>query len=59
MLKCEKYMMFRGVMRITFTGKKPIEVYSTWLYRPDVNFWYGNGSSYHESICEVILDETL
>ena len=58
MLKCEGYKMFKGVMRITpKTDKvKPFEIESIWLYRPDTKCWYGDGRSFSESICEVILD---
>ena len=60
MLKREGYKMFKGVMRITPKNDKikPFEIESVWLYRPDTNCWYGDGNSYHESICEVIVDAT-
>lgn len=59
MLKLEGYKMFKGVMRITPKSEsvKPFEIESTWLYRPDTEYWYGDGRSFHKSICEVVRED--
>ncbi len=60
MLKCEGYMMFRGLMKIAPPNPKfPEEkVRGVWLYKPEYECWYCNGRSYDASICEVEEDET-
>ena len=58
MMSCEGYKMFRGIMRIIPKNPKfPCEDINTvWLYKPEYDCWYGNGSSYPAEICEVIED---
>ena len=60
MISCEGYKMFRGIMRIV--PKNPNisckDIESVWLYKPEYDCWYGNGSSYPADICEVIEDVT-
>lgn len=60
MINVEGYKCFRGIMRISpkIEGFKPIDIYGEWLYKPDTCCWYGKGSSYHESICEIVNDKT-
>ena len=60
MLKCENYMMFCGVMRITpkSNDMQPYEVEGTWLYKPEYACWYCKGSSYPKEICSVVVDNT-
>lgn len=60
MIKVEGYEAFRGVMRITPKNPKfpPIEIDADWLYKPEFNCWYGNGSSFDACICEVVEDRT-
>ena len=41
MLQCDGYKMFHGTATITpANGKPPFDVTGTWLYRPDVGYWY-------------------
>ena len=64
MLKCEGYKMFHGIMTIT---PKPVGEYKipsmdiegVWLYKPEYDCWYCNGSSYPAEICQVKVDETV
>ena len=60
MLKCEGYMAFRGTMRVSPTNPKfqMQEIRGDWLFKPEFNCWYANGSSYPAEICEVVEDET-
>lgn len=60
MLKCEGYKMFRGTMRVTPTNPKfpQVDITGDWLYKPEYDCWYCNGSSYMAFICEVVNDET-
>lgn len=52
--------MFNGVMSII--PKNPNfpyeEIEAIWLYKPEYDCWYGNGSSYPADICEVLEDKT-
>ena len=46
MLKCEGFMMFKGRMTITpgpTAKREPYEVHGTFLYKPDLNYWFVNG----------------
>lgn len=58
MLKCEGYKMFKGKMRIMpkCANVQPFEIEATWLYKPESNCWYGNGSSFMAEICEIVED---
>lgn len=60
MIRVEGYKAFRGVMRIIPKNEKfsPYEVEGDWLYKPEYDCWYGKGSSYPASICEVVEDYT-
>ena len=54
MLKCEGYIMFKGVMKINETDY----VDGIWLYKPECECWYCAGKSYPKSSCEIIIDNT-
>ena len=65
-LEAEGYKMFKGVMEVTCytidikakkrtSEKKYIE--GTWLYKPDTECWYCNGSSYPDTICRIPMGE--
>lgn len=64
MLKVEGYKMYKGVMTIT---PKPVGEYKipsmdiegVWLYKPEYNCWYCNGSSYPAEICIIRKDQTI
>ena len=59
MLTCEGYKMFFGVCRITpVNDYPPFDVRGTWLYRPDVDTWYCNGSSFPADVVTVTEDLT-
>lgn len=53
MIRVEGYKAFHGDMLI-----KPVNSDSflikdkDWLYKPDYDCWYGDGRSFHSSICE-------
>lgn len=59
MIEVEGYKMFRGVMKIIPKSGlvEPFEVEGDWLYRPDCDCWYCNGSSYPACICTVVEDK--
>lgn len=52
MLKCEGYKMFYGEATVTPKNDRfpPFAVLGTWLYKPEYDCWYVNGSSYPASI---------
>lgn len=59
MLKCEGYKMFYGSARIVpvnpvFPEKTE---HGTWLYKPEYDCWYVNGSSYPAEIVTSIQEE--
>ena len=58
MIKVEGYKAFHGDMKITPKStifKQPwLITDKDWLYKPDTNCWYGNGSSFPADICEPI-----
>lgn len=60
MIESEGYKAFHGVMRITpiVPRFEPFEIEADWLYKPDTDCWYGNGSSYPAHICRVISETT-
>lgn len=65
MLKCEDYIMFEGVMKITPNSSKfnklcdnSYGVSGVWLYKPDVDCWYCDGKSYPSNICQIAVDNT-
>lgn len=58
MLKSEGYKMFVGVMKIT--PKDAVwsrHIHGTWLYKPDTDCWYCNGSSFPAECCEIEEDK--
>lgn len=60
MLICEGYKMFLGTMKITHTGSKLYhEKSGIWLYKPDCDCWYCEGSSYPASVCDVVTDHDV
>ena len=57
MIKVEGYKAFHGDMKITPKNTLFPSFYicdKDWLYKPETNCWYGNGSSYSAEICEPI-----
>ena len=58
MLKCEGYKMFNGAMKISSRLTNESVVSGTWLYKPEYNCWYCNGSSYPAEVCTIITDNT-
>lgn len=59
MLSCEGYKMFKGSMKIIpLTSMKEYVVEGTWLYKPEYECWYCNGSSYPASVCSILVDNT-
>ena len=59
MLKCEGYMMFRGkatIQPVSKSRKSYVEE-GDWLYKPEHDCWYVNGSSYPAEIVEDIVEE--
>ena len=58
MLKCEGYIMFKGVMKIITSNEQNKHIDGIWLYKPEYNCWYCNGSSYPATVCEILVDNT-
>lgn len=60
MIEVEGYKAFKGIMRIIPKNVlfRPFEIKGDWLYKPDTDCWYGGGSSFPSSICEVVEDFT-
>lgn len=56
MICVEGYKAFRGTMKISPKNMEPKFVLGDWLYKPEYDCWYGNGSSYPASICEIYID---
>jgi len=58
MIVVEGYKAFRGVMLIIPKNKEmqPFEIECDWLYKPEYDCWYGNGSSYPAGICEIVRE---
>lgn len=57
MINVEGYKAFHGTMRIIPKNSlyKPFYIVDKdWLYKPDTNCWYGNGSSFSAEICEIV-----
>ncbi len=58
MLKCEGYKMFKGSATIKpVTKMQPFTVTGTWLYKPEYDCWYCNGSSYPAKIVTDIKED--
>ena len=55
MLSCEGYKMFKGIMKVNGINKN---IEGTWLYKPEYECWYCNGSSYPSKVCEILIDNT-
>ena len=53
--------MFVGTMMIfpKCNEIQPFPITGTWLYKPEYNCWYCNGSSYHNDIVHLIEDKTV
>lgn len=60
MLTSEGYKMFRGTGEIhnAQTGKTVRTERGDWLYKPEYDCWYVNGSSYPAECVEVFYDAT-
>lgn len=56
MLTCEGYRMFRGSATVK-TVYGDLEASGTWLYKPEYDCWYCNGSSYPAEIVSNIREE--
>lgn len=58
MLQCEGYKMFFGTAKVTPLNLMfaPIELTGTWLYRPDTECWYCDGSSFWKEIVSEIRE---
>ena len=57
MIKCEGFKAFKG-SAIVFKGKKFEEKKTgDWLYKPEYDCWYCNGSSYPASTVSDIEEE--
>ena len=52
MLECEGYKMFKGLATVTPTNPKfqAQTINGIWLYKPEYDCWYVNGSSYPADI---------
>lgn len=59
MLKREGYKMFRGTMEITPINCESYKVVGVWLYKPEYECWYCNGTSYPVEVCNIISDLTV
>ena len=59
MLTCEGYKMFRGTGEIhnAQTGKTVRTERGDWLYKPEYDCWYVNGSSYPAQCVGALHDE--
>lgn len=53
MLKCEGYKMFKGTMKVNDKV-----IMGVWLYKPEYDCWYCNGSSYPAKVCTILIDNT-
>lgn len=60
MLQSEGYKMFRGTGTIhnAKTGEYIESQHGDWLYKPEYNCWYVNGSSYPAECVNVLYDKT-
>ena len=55
MICVEGYKAFRGTMYHKMLDKK---ITGEWLYKPDTDCWYCNGSSYPNVVLKIIDDLT-
>lgn len=60
MLTSEGYKMFRGIgqIRNAQTGQIVESQDGDWLYKPEYDCWYVNGSSYPAECVTVVEDRT-
>lgn len=63
MIEVEGYKMFVGVMNVTSFVETPknaimLSIEGSWLYKPEYDCWYCNGSSYPACICSISKDYT-
>ena len=58
MITAEGYKAFRGIMRVMPKSGEPFDLAGDFIYKPEYKCWYGRGQSFHECICEVLVDET-
>lgn len=57
MIRVEGYKAFHGDMKIVPKNVlyRPFYIVDKdWLYRPDTDCWYGDGSSFPAEICEPV-----
>ena len=57
MIKVEGYKAFHGDMLITPGNPTYPEftvMHSDWLYKPETDCWYCNGSSYPAKCCKIV-----
>ncbi len=60
MIKVEGYKAFHGDMKIVPKNilYRPFYIVDKdWLYRPDTDCWYGDGSSFPAEICEPVEND--
>lgn len=60
MLECEGYRMFKGEATITPPNPKfqAETIYGTWLYKPEWDCWYVNGSSYPAEVVSGFTEDS-
>lgn len=61
-ISVEGYKAFHGDMLITPANPmySPFVVQeSDWLYKPDTDCWYANGSSYPAQVCKIMDKDVL
>lgn len=58
MIEVEGYKAFRGKIKVTprCDSVPAFELEGEFLYKPDTQCWYGNGSSFAERIVEILED---
>ena len=58
MIEVEGFKAFKGIMKITpkCDGVKSFELDGSWLFKPDTQCWYGQGSSFPKDICEIVKE---
>ena len=60
MINVEGYKAFHGDMKIVPKNVlyRPFYIVDKdWLYRPDTDCWYGDGSSFPAEICEPVEND--
>ena len=58
MIKCEGYKAFHGTAMVKPTNTKfpPFQMTGDWLYKPEFDCWYCNGSSFPAEIVTEITE---